>query len=81
MVQGQEVLVVVEVRLRSTSQFGTGFESVTRAKRRRLTQATRHFLMRHKDFSHWPCRFDVVSVSNRNCRPDLQWLQNAFSTS
>lgn len=76
-----QLLVVVEVRLRSASRFGTGFESVTRAKRHRLIQATRHFLMRHRNFRQWPCRFDVVSVSKRNYGPDLQWIQNAFSTS
>lgn len=72
------LLIVVEVRSRHNQQFGTGLESVTHAKQRRITQGTRHFLMRHPRFTQWPCRFDVVSVSRRNYRTNLEWMQNAF---
>jgi putative endonuclease len=66
------------VRFRRNERFGSGLESITRAKQQRLTKAARHLLMRYPKFSSWPCRFDVVSVSKRNCHARLDWIQGAF---
>jgi putative endonuclease len=71
-------LVFVEVRLRSDSRFGDGFDSVTGPKRRRLMTAARYYLTRRNP-SNLPCRFDVVSVSKRNYHAQVDWLQDAFT--
>jgi putative endonuclease len=69
-----DVLVFVEVRQRSSQQWGGALASVTRAKQRRIIWAARHFLMR------WPgdppfCRFDVVALE-----PDgVKWIRGAFT--
>ena len=76
MADGREI-VFVEVRFRRTATFGEGFETVTPAKQRKLLGAARAYIARHA-FDNTPCRFDVVSVSQRNCAPDLLWLKDAF---
>ena len=43
------VLVVVEVRARSRSSFGSAVESIGPRKRARIVQATRYFLMRRRE--------------------------------
>lgn len=74
-----DVLVFVEVRYRRTSAFGTGADSITSAKRRRLLAAAAFFLAGASRSRQPACRFDVVSVSRGNYGPDLQWIRDAFS--
>ena len=75
-----DIIVFVEVRYRSSSQFGAGFETITNTKQRRLITAASLFLVRHRRFSKHCCRFDVVSVSGRNYHPHLLWIRDAFQT-
>lgn len=70
----QGVVVFVEVRLRTRSQWGGALSSVTRAKQRRIIWAARHFLR------NWPgeppfCRFDVVAVEPGG----MNWIEGAFT--
>lgn len=71
------MLVFVEVRFRRSDRYGSGAESVTWTKQRRLLAAARVYLARHA-LADARCRFDVVSVSKRHYRPDFLWLRNAF---
>jgi putative endonuclease len=71
------VLVFVEVRFRASTRYGAGFETVTPAKQRKLLRAAGAYLARHKA-GNAACRFDVVSVTKRNYRPDLFWVKDAF---
>jgi putative endonuclease len=69
-----EVLVFVEVRLRSSGRFGGAAASITRAKQARIASAAARFLQR---FPRPPrCRFDVVVVQDG----PPQWLKAAFET-
>ncbi len=68
-----EVLVFVEVRARTRSDFGGAADSITRAKRRRLMLAARHYLLRRPATR---CRFDVVAFDGRP--PVARWLPDAF---
>jgi putative endonuclease len=68
------VLVFVEVRARSTEDFGGAAGSITGAKRRKLVAAARHYLASQR--GERQCRFDVVLVRGRPGR--IEWLANAF---
>jgi putative endonuclease len=68
-------LVFVEVRSRSTQDFGGAGGSIGAVKQRRIVLAARHYLMRLS--SPPPCRFDVVLVEG----PAVQWLKAAFDAS
>ena len=72
------VLVFVEVRYRRRSDYGSGADSVTWTKQRRLISAARHFLSRHRSHAGRACRFDVVSLGAGADGPVVDWIQHAF---
>ena len=67
-----KVLVFVEVRLRSRSDYGDAAASITAKKRQRLILAAQHYLLKHPDTD---CRFDCILIDGDK----LEWLRNAFS--
>ena len=67
-----KVLVFVEVRQRSRSDFGGAAASITARKRQRLILAAQHYLLKHPDAD---CRFDCILIDG----DQLEWLRNAFS--
>ncbi len=71
-----DTLVIVEVRLRSSSRFGGAAASITHAKRRRIVRATRHLLARYPSLQKWPVRFDAVLVGAPGV--PIEWLRGAF---
>lgn len=74
------VLVFVEVRYRRNPRFGTGADTVTRAKQDKLVKTALYYLQHHPRHAHWPTRFDVVSVSAPDRQPEWQveWIRDAF---
>ncbi|NNK37503.1 MAG: YraN family protein [Xanthomonadales bacterium] len=73
-----ETLVFVEVRYRGAGSRGSGAESVTPAKQRRITEAARHFLSRADPHTLHPCRFDVVAIGQERGRTVMNWIRGAF---
>jgi putative endonuclease len=73
----QNLIVFVEVRFRRSEGYGSGFETVTRAKQRRLIATARAYLARHASDTA-ACRFDVMSVTQRHYAPVYLWLKDAF---
>jgi putative endonuclease len=71
-------LAFIEVRFRSSSNFGTGADSVTPVKQKRIICAARRFLQREKQHASRPCRFDVVSIGKDRGKPVINWIQSAF---
>ncbi len=75
------VLVFVEVKARSTGNFGNPFESVTRQKRHRLSRMAASYLL-VKGIGEVACRFDVVAVTPaQSGRYRVEVLQSAFDLS
>jgi len=56
-----ETIVFVEVKTRSTEEYGDPLEAVGWGKQRKLARLAQHFLLTHRLHGS-PCRFDVVSV-------------------
>jgi putative endonuclease len=73
------VLVFVEVRYRASTRFGSGAATITRRKQRRIILAARHFLAGLRARALPTCRFDVVSLSQRNYATPIEWIRDAFS--
>ena len=73
-----ETIVFVEVRYRNRSDFGSGTESITALKQKRVVATAMHYLQHTHSFAHPACRFDVVAVSNDIHRHDVEWIPNAF---
>ena len=75
-------LVIVEVRARSRGAYCGALESIGPAKRRRIVQATRFLLLRHREWSGAPIRFDVVAFDAIDAaEPQVRWIRNAFDGS
>lgn len=70
--QDRDTLVFVEVRQRSSRQFGGAAASVTPAKQARMTRAAQFFLLRQQPQP--ACRFDVIAIDG----DALEWLVNVL---
>lgn len=70
------VLVVAEVRMRSSDRFGGAAASITWRKRQRIVRATRHLLATHPQWSALPVRFDALVVGSAG--QPMEWIRSAF---
>jgi len=71
-------LVFVEVRARATGEFGRAAESVTDAKKRKVTAMAIDYLARHQIVNR-PCRFDVVAIDEAmGPTPEITVYPGAF---
>lgn len=71
------VLVFIEVKARSGSNFGTPFESVTWKKRQRLSRMAASYLC-VKQLAGTACRFDVVSILEQRGTQTIELVRGAF---
>lgn len=74
--QHQDTLVFVEVRLRSHRQFAHAAESVTPAKQQKIIKTAQYYLQQHQLTDKVNCRFDVIAFAE-NAQPE--WIKDAFS--
>ncbi|MFM9971437.1 MAG: YraN family protein [Burkholderiales bacterium] len=70
-----EVIVLVEVRLRTNTHFGGAAESIHAHKRARLLAAARQYLAR---FPRAVCRFDAVLLTRLD-PPEIEWIRDAIA--
>jgi len=75
----KNIVVFVEVRFRSRSDFGSAAESVTRNKQKRVIMAAKHFLLSNYGSNEPQCRFDVIGIQDNP--PEINWIKNAFEDS
>jgi putative endonuclease len=74
----QDVLVIVEVRLRSRLDFGGAAGSVTAAKQRRILRAARYYLQRETNWRGLAMRFDVLAFQGNLGAHHMTWIKDAF---
>lgn len=73
-----DTLVIVEVRARSRTDFGTPASSVTAAKQKRIARAAMAWV-RMLDVDKVNLRFDIIEVYlTPGQRPRINHLANAF---
>ena len=73
----RELLVFVEVRMRTGSRFGGAAVSVDSVKQKRIERAAQHWLLATYG-ERWPaCRFDVVTVDGGGT---IEWIRDAFQS-
>lgn len=71
-------LVFIEVRYRHNNNFGSGAETITQSKQRKLLTTAACYLQRNPRQADRPARFDVVSMAKENSRYSINWIKNAF---
>jgi putative endonuclease len=76
-----DVLIIVEVRTRSSDAFGGAAASVDFIKQRKIIRATEQLLQKRRAFAELKVRFDVIVVRNPlGSQPVVEWIQHAFVT-
>ena len=74
-----DVLVIAEVRTRSTEAFGGAAASVDGWKQHKIIRAATQLLQQRRDFAQMRVRFDVIVVRGADgSSPTVEWLQHAF---
>jgi putative endonuclease len=74
-----DVLVIAEVRTRSTECFGGAAASVDGWKQHKIIRAATQLLQQHKALADLRVRFDVVVVHQPGTQhARVEWIQHAF---
>lgn len=86
-----QLLVFVEVKARSSTEWGNAYDVVTRAKQHKIIKTALCFIMHKPEFEQKFLRFDVIGFDfyykfAKNVQYDfgkytydLQWIENAFT--
>ncbi|GAB4534571.1 MAG: YraN family protein [Thermodesulfovibrionia bacterium] len=72
----EDTLVFIEVKTREGRGYGQPFEAVDKRKRQKIADVASLYLKRFRDIP--PCRFDVVSISYKDGKPQFQLFKDAF---
>ena len=70
-----KTLVFIEVKLRTSSQFGGAAASITPQKQQKLSLTAQHYLQKTNDKN--ACRFDVILMQKADINA-IEWIKNAF---
>jgi len=74
-----QVLIVAEVRTRTSNAYGGAAASVDRRKQRCITRAAAQLLQQRPELAQLPVRFDVLVVSDPyGATPTIEWIRHAF---
>jgi putative endonuclease len=74
-----DVLVIVEVRVRSSDDFGSAAATVDHVKQRRIIRTTQQLLQQQPALARLRVRFDVIAAQPKGSGFTLQWIKHAFS--
>ncbi len=74
------ILVLVEVRLRASTDHGSAAATVGPRKQRRFVLAARHMTLTRPEYRSLAARFDVVAidVASGSRAPVVTWIRDAF---
>ena len=69
-----EYICFVEVKYRTTNQYGSPLEAVNYRKQQQIRKVALYYLMRN-GLNEWtPCRFDVIAFEG----DEITYIENAF---
>ena len=69
-----ELLVIAEVRTRSSDEYGGAAASIGRSKQRRIAATAALLLQQHRELRQCRVRFDVILLRDGK----IEWLKHAF---
>ena len=82
-----DTLVFTEIRYRNSAYFGSGIETVSGTKQKKIIRTAEHFLQNNRWSQNLYCRFDVIGASPSTLREDhcyngleINWIKDAFQT-
>lgn len=74
--QDKDILVVVEVKTRSSAYFGEPFTAVTHKKQSFLIRAANAYI--EKNNVNLECRFDIISIVFAEKKHQIEHISDAF---
>ena len=74
------VIVFIEVRFREKTAFGFAFDTVDKHKQQKLIKTAQLYLLQHGISEQVNARFDVISATIQQDKPELVWISNAFQS-
>ena len=69
-----EYICFIEVKYRTTNQWGSPFEAVNQRKQQQIRKVALYYLMRHGLHEWTPCRFEVIAFEGDK----ITHIVNAF---
>lgn len=76
--QDQAVIVFVEVRYRSSKDYGSALETINKAKISKLKNSATYFLQKKNWLYRMDSRFDIVAINASESGEEIDWIKNAF---
>ena len=76
--QKDDILVFVEVRSRTGTQYGEPSESVNRKKQDKIRKTAQYYLYCNPYLDKYYCRFDVISIVWQDGKAKVEWIADAF---
>lgn len=77
----QQTVCFVEVKYRSSSDFGGAAYSISARQRRRLVKTAEYFLLGKRQFADRPLRFDALLIQRQaDGSETFDWITNAFAS-
>ncbi|KUO66161.1 MAG: hypothetical protein APF84_12630 [Gracilibacter sp. BRH_c7a] len=76
--QERELMVFVEVRLRTSGFRGYAEESINPKKAYRLQNIAAYYLLQQGVIDWPPVRFDIVAINWEEEKPEIRWIQAAL---
>ena len=73
-----KTLIFVEIKTRSSSEFGLPQEAVDRFKQKKMIEVARAYMAEHHLTEDIPARFDVVAIQLTPTGPDIELIKDAF---
>jgi len=75
-VKKDDVLIFVEVKMRSSASHGFPEEFVDRKKQLKVLEGAEQYMVETK--WHGPVRYDVISVRGSGAKPEIRHFEDAF---
>jgi putative endonuclease len=75
--QNKDMIVFVEVKSKTTNEFGSPEEMVTFYKQRQIKKAALSYTVSQNN-SQYDYRFDVIAITFYNKKPLIKHIENAF---
>ena len=72
-----EIIVFVEVKMRSSSHFGSPIEHVNEAKVHRVFEASERWVQDNQQ-QNSPLRFDVIGILSKKTEHEITHIQDAY---
>ncbi len=72
-----EIISFLEVKMRSTTHFGSPIEHVDEAKVQRIFEAAERWVQENEKHNY-PLRFDVIGILSKKSGPEITLFRDAY---